>query len=552
MMSYKVLKENLSVPACTAACPAGVDVPRHLRYIRDGKYDEAIAVMLERNPFPAVCGASCFNPCETKCGNPLFGEPVSIRALHYFAVERGGEIARKRVVKKPDTGKRVAVVGSGPSGLTAAWFLAISGHHVTVFESSDQPGGMMRYGIPEYRLPNNTLDKEIGYIKDIGIEIITGSRVESAEALMMDGFDSVYLATGTPRSLLLNIEGKELGGIVPALSFLKVAFRNNTDYLRGKVVVIGGGNVALDAARSAIRLGASQVGLACLEPYDQMPAFETEINHALKEGVSIHNSLAPQSFLPGKDAVSVGSIVFQRVSNFTSDPENGISWDLEEDPEAKVVMDADMVIVAIGQGVDMPEQMGLSLSGKGLVPVDAESLSTGKTGVFAGGDIVSGPTSIIDAIAHGRQAAESIDRYLGGEGNVDIVLAEDENEIEVPEFTENKEPRNRRKRLGLDESLTGFKQVEYGLSEAQAVEEAKRCYNCDARKFNITMYAENCRECGYCFKFCGPQVLSQTSALNSKGYKIVEIQNPDKCVGCLQCFFVCPEYAIEVDEVIGH
>jgi NADPH-dependent glutamate synthase beta subunit-like oxidoreductase len=245
MSEKHVLKENTTEPPCQCACPAGIDVPRYIRRIKEGKLDEALAVIRERIPFPSVCGFACYAPCE---GN---------RA----AAEKGGDLWFKNLTIAPDSGKQVVVVGSGPSGLSAAYYLAILGHKVTVFEALEETGGMMRVGIPAYRLPREALEQEIDYLKEVGVAIKTGHRVESADQLLKEGFDAAYFACGAHQGAKLGISGDDLPGVVDGISFLRKVNQGQTVEIGNRVAVIGGGNTAIDAARSAIRLGEKEVNV---------------------------------------------------------------------------------------------------------------------------------------------------------------------------------------------------------------------------------------------------------------------------------------------------
>jgi len=293
MKEKRVPKEELVVPPCREGCPAGIDVPRYIRRIKDGKFDEALAVIRERIPFPSICGYACYSPCELKCGNRQFGEPIAIRALKRAAAEKGGELWKKSLLIKPDTGKRVAIVGSGPSGLTAAYYLATLGHKVTVLEALDKPGGMMRVGIPEYRLPREALAREIGYLEEIGVKIETGQRVDSVDKLPQQDYDAVYLACGAHKGAALGIPGDDAPGVLDGISFLRNVNEGNKVELDKKVAVIGGGNTAVDAARCAIRLGAKEVTVIYRRSEAEMTAYQEEVGAAIYEGVKIVFLAAP-------------------------------------------------------------------------------------------------------------------------------------------------------------------------------------------------------------------------------------------------------------------
>ena len=544
MNEKRVSRENLVMAPCTEACPAGVDVPRYIRCIKEGRFDEALAVMRERIPFPAVCGYACYSPCEAHCGNRQFGEPMSIRALHRIAYEKGGEHWRKNLNIAPETGKRVAIVGSGPSGLTAAYYLATLGNRVTVFEARDRLGGMMRMGIPEYRLSREALDKEINYLKDIGVEMKTGHRVASVDELFEGGYDAAYIALGAQKGARLGIPGDDVSGVMDGISFLRQVNEGKTVEIGSRVAVIGGGNSAIDTARSAVRLGAKEVTVFYHRTKAEMTAYEEEVEAGTCESITIDFLTAPIHI--GQDDGEL-AVTFTRMELGKPDASGRPRPIPVEGSEFK--KEFETVISAVGQVADIDESMGLPLSEKNFVQVDNDTLGMDKPGVFAGGDIVSGPASIIDAIAQGRKGAVSIDKYLGGKGIIDQDLASPEGEILLPQLEKVEKPRVQMSTLNLEERLSCFEQVEMGLDEEQAIEEASRCLNCDARQFEVVVYPNNCKECGYCIEVCALDIFVPADHFNKTGYTPVTSDNSTRCVGCLKCFYACPDYAIDINRV---
>jgi len=540
MDSKRISKKSLRPSSCQRACPAGIDVPRYIRYVKAGKFDEALAVIREKIPFPHVCGYACYSPCEANCGNKQFGEAIAIRALKRTAAERGGELWKKNLKLAPDTGKKVAVVGSGPGGLTAAYYLATLGHQVTVFEENDAPGGMLRMGIPEYRLPRTALDQEIDYLKELGVALKLNSRVASIGELLEEA-DAVFLACGAQGGARLDIPGDDSPGVIDGISFLKTVNRGRHMKTGNRVAVIGGGNTAVDATRSAIRLGARDVVVKYRRSQAEMTAYEEEVGNARYEGVQFDCLTAPVRIVAANGRLTV---TFNRMKLGAKDaggrpvpvPIKGSEYTEE----------FDMVVAAVGQYSDIPRIMKLPAGERGFVRVDPETLATDRPGVFAGGDLVTGPASIIEAIAQGRRAAASIDRFLGGRGRIDQELLPPEEEVIVLDYTCDGKTRVTIPCAPITERVTGFTAVEKDLSEGAAMKEAQRCRGCDAREFMVTVYDSGCKDCSYCMEVCQLGVFESSERFNEKGYRSVQAAHPERCVGCMQCFYACPDFSIEV------
>jgi NADH-quinone oxidoreductase subunit F len=465
--------KGLVTAPCSHICPAGIDVPRYIRFIAENEPAEAVAVIREKIPFPSVCGLVCFHPCEAKCRRGQLDEAIAIRMLKRYASEHDTHLWERNSHIAPATGKKVAVVGSGPAGLTAAYYLAKLGHSVTVFEALPEPGGMMRVGIPDYRLPKDILGAEIKEIEKTGISIKTNSRIESLDQLKQDGYDAIFLAVGAHRGMKIGIDGENKSGVIDSATFLRNLSLGQKITVGDRVAVIGGGNVALDAARSALRLGAKEVTIIYRRTLAEMPASHEEIEEALAEGVRI-NPLSAPTRITGKDSKLELECLSMRLGQMDSsgrrrpEPISGSEFTLT----------FNTIISAIGQRPDIPSQFGLPTGAGNTLKVDPDTLATDKAGVFAGGDATSGPASVIEAIAAGRQAAISIDKYLGGKGILEEKLAPPEGNIAPLEETEEKR-RPEMPLLNLKERLAGFNQVELGYDEEMAIEEAKRCLRCD-------------------------------------------------------------------------
>ena len=395
-----LLKDRIPLPACQEACPIRQDAKGYVALVARGKIKEALDLIREVNPLPAVCGFICHHPCEETCLREGADHPVPIRLLKRFVAEHERNEAWKG--RKPGKRRRgkVLVIGSGPAGLTAANDLTLLGYEVTIFESLPLLGGMLATGIPEFRLPRDILNMEIEGIGRMGVEMKPNHTFrwkEGRNTFLRLGFDAVFLSVGAQCSLGLNIEGKHLNGVLSGLEFLRGIHLGKKTSVGEKAVVVGGGNVAVDVARSAWRMGAKQVLMACLESREEMPAIQEEVEEAIREGVKIHFLASPVRII-GKAGKAIG-MEFSRIS-----PEGGRSSSFR--------LRADTVITAIGQRVDPRALRCFDLNPDGTVRVDPETGETSLNGVFSGGDVVTGPGWAINAIAAGKRGAKAIDHYL--------------------------------------------------------------------------------------------------------------------------------------------
>lgn len=484
--------DSMVISACQHACPAGIDVPNYVAAVANGNYRDAVEIIRERNPFPAVCGRICIHPCEFKCRRGELDDPVAIRSLKRYASEWYFENIGADRQPFPVTRKqKVAVVGAGPSGLTCAYFLAELGYETTVFEAQSIAGGMLGIAVPEFRLPREVIEEEIRYIENAGVKIEYNSPIDASHTLndlMKEGFSGVFIAAGAQSSKRIGIPGEEEGteGLFYGLQFLSDVRTGKGPALSGRTVVIGGGNVALDVARTALRAGSDNVQLFCLEARDQMPAWEKDITEAADEGVVLNPGWAPDAIF-NEDGRIIGMSFTRCLAVFDQEGRFNPSCDYEDSQ----YVETDNIIISIGQAPDtsfLPEDSQLERALWGSLAVDENSLATNVPGVFAGGDFTTGPTYVIRAIASGRRAALAIDKYLGGDK--ERIYIPDEKTRRVQETglaLEEEESAGEMRRVAVAfedarERICDFREVERGFDEAEARFEARRCLRCDLEK----------------------------------------------------------------------
>ena len=472
-------RERALIP-CMEACPGHTEVPTYVRFVWRGKFSEAVGIVRERVPFPLTLGCVCNHPCETACRRDKLNSPISIRNIKRSAVENDKTfIWKERAMKKmAPTGKKVAVVGAGPAGLTAAYYLTKKGHSVTVFDKLPVPGGMLSVGVPEYRLPRSAVQSEVQFIKEIGVEIVLNREIRSVDELKDKGFDAMLLAIGTHAGRILY--GKDIEKrIYSAVDFLlKVNLKKTID-IGEKVAVIGGGNVAFDCARTAVRMGAKSVSVICLEPRNAMLADDEEIAESEQEGIVIYNDKSTLAIEGTNDGPT--GVRHIDVKKFSFDSDGRLNIEPEEGSER--ITEADTVIFAAGQAPEISGEFGVQLERGNRISADGNSLATSMEGVFAAGDAIYGTKSVIEAAASGRKAAESIDKYLGGDGKIDEVLVDRDRpnpNIGKKEGFAN-EKREEPTIMDTAERKDCFRQVNPGLTEEQSKTEAARCLQCDLR-----------------------------------------------------------------------
>jgi len=493
---FGILKNGHSL--CKMTCPARVNVQGYVQLIKKKEYLKAVELIRQRNPLSAICGRICTHPCESECTRGKADDPIAIRLLKRFASDKEMEMLASGKLTLPEEktpapdAKKVAVIGGGPAGLTAANDLANAGFAVTVYEAMPAAGGMLRYGIPEYRLPKKVLDHEIEIIRRRGIKFVYNCRIGrdiTIQSLQKDN-DAVFISAGAQKSRKLRIEGEDIKGVLHGIEFLRDAGSANKPVVKDRVLVIGGGNVAVDVARTALRLGAKNVEMISLEQRNEMPAYKEEIEATLAENIKIRNGWGPKRILGNG---SVTGIELKRCTRVFDDQKR-FSPAFDENDLATI--EADQIIVAIGQSVDEELVAHIKVeNARGCFKADPVTGQTSVPGIFAGGDNASGPASVIDAVAAGKRVAESIERFLKGK---DLVGNRFEDSLRpipqafMPTLDKvEKKSRPHAKELAPASRLNNFDEVEIGLTEEQALAEAERCLNCAL-----------CSECNQCVETC--------------------------------------------------
>ncbi|MGE0130394.1 MAG: FAD-dependent oxidoreductase [Blastocatellales bacterium] len=616
---------------CQAACPVNTDAGRYVQLIAQGRYEDAYFVARSPNPLASVCGRICAAPCEDRCRRGKIDEPVSIRALKRFVTERYGvesiapdtqdelrdgvhdlgnkvrghlpilQASRKGVAR----GQKVAVIGAGPAGLACAHDLALMGYQVTIFEASDQAGGMMFHGIPEFRLSRTVIDKEIAKIEQLGVEIRYNTPLTAEfglKALREDGYRSVFLSVGVQKGRDLKIEGAELDGVIKAVDYLININNGYRVNLGKKVLVIGGGFVAFDAARlalragleeaggngrdedasemkaaldvarTAIRAGATEVHMVSLESFDEMPVMRTtqgkeEFEEAEREGVIFHPQRSARRFVNGDGRVSAAEFIGVKRTY----DEYG-RFDPQFDAEVSETLEADSVILAIGQQADLSflkSEDNVELTPQGTIKVDRNTLATSAPGLFAGGDVAFGPRNLIEAVANGKRAALSIDDYLRALNqaavervfNLSVEKLPTRN-YQMPEDYETQE-RQAPPTTSLDRR-TGISEVETGYNEEQARLQAERCLSCHIQTIYDPAKCVMCNRCvdvcpEYCLKLVPLDDLDldpddKQRIIESTGVQVefgtplsAMIKDDDKCIRCGLCAIRCPTDAMTME-----
>lgn len=510
------------LPPCNNACPAGENIQAWLALVQAGAHARAWQALMRDNPMPSVHGRVCYHPCESQCNRGAVDSPVSIHAVERFLGDLALRESWQVKVETPASGKRVLVVGAGPSGLSAAYHLARLGHTVEIYEAGPVAGGMLHFGIPAYRLPRNELAQEIHRIETMGVKIVLNHKVEDVLAEQAFGrFDAVFVAVGAHLSKRVDIPARDAGKILDAVSFLRQAAAGLAPVLGRRVAIYGGGNTAMDAARTAKRLGAEEALIIYRRDQDHMSAHRFEADEAMEEGVKINWLRTIKEIDQTRIQVEIMNI------NVEGYPEPTGRFE---------TLEADALILALGQDTDsgfLQNLAGIQFKPDGTVIVDA-NMMTGQVGIFAGGDMVPSERTVTVAVGHGKKAARHIDAFLHGGQYVKPPVHDKVGYEKLHTWYLTDAERRHQEMLDPEKRAYGFDEIIKGLAQADATYEAKRCFSCG-----------NCFECDGCYGACPEQAIIKLGPGLRYRYDYA------LCTGCAVCYEQCPCHAIEMVPEVG-
>ncbi len=559
-MDYRVVqadenwfRENIS---CQYACPVNTPASSYIERIQEGDYDGALGLNYMANLFPHILGRVCTHPCESACRRGKIDEPVSICSLKRVAADFAEkEYPTDRLTAKK-TGKKVAIIGAGPSGLAAGNDLAIMGHDVTIFEALPMAGGMLSVGIPPYRLPWNKIEGAVNWVKELGIKLKLNSPVKSPEAFdkLVKKYDAVYIAAGAHKSPELDIAGENLKGVLHGITYMKDINLGRQKRVPSRVAVVGGGFTAIDCARSSLRLGAKEVFIIYRRTLKEMPAGELEVSMAEEEAIKILYLTTPIKILGDKKS-KVTAI--ECIKNKLGEADASGRRRPEPVPGSEFTLPVDMVIAAIGQSPDisfLSEESGIKFTKWGTIEVDAVNFTTGRSGVFAGGDFMTGPRNAIEVIGDGRKAARAIDKHLSGDKESGYNYFFKDKGPTRNDLGYESIPRQEQNAVPMGSRWDIDKEVELGFSKENASKEADRCLLCH---YNIFIDNEKCILCGGCIDVCPHDCIMMLSRDKVETDSMLDGQIPgdwdavmamdeEACIRCGLCVKRCPVDAIKM------
>lgn len=518
--------EDTGTSPCKSECPAHIGIQGYIKLASQGRYQEALELIKLENPFPAVCGRICPRKCESECTRGDIDEPLAVDEIKKFIADQDMNEAHRFVPqKRAEREERIAIIGAGPAGLTCAYFLAVEGYQVTVFEKQPMLGGMLTLGIPNYRLEKEVVHSEIDVLRTLGVTFKTGVEIGkdiTVQELRNDGFKAFYLAIGAQSGRMLGLEGEDAQGVMTGVDFLREVNLSQAAPLEGKVLVIGGGNVAIDVARTALRMGASETAMYCLESRAQMPALQEEIDEALAEGIQIENSWGPARIVVSEGKVK--GVEFKKCISVL-DPNGKFAPVFDE--RGTLFVAADHVLLSVGQGMqwgNLLEGTQAVLNPNKTLSVDPITFQTAEADIFAGGDAVTGPKFAIDAIALGKQGATSIHRYVHGD-NLTINRRREYHSFDkeqMPLESYDRMPRQKAAHVDGNVSKTTFKDLRHTFTEAQVISETQRCLGCGA-----TVVDEfQCVGCGVCTTKCKFDAIKLVRKYDAPGVNFDEMKGP--------------------------